>query len=135
VFTNVWSRLHWNFSGDTIPDVLKDAPRFILNNPVALQKKYLKLKDDPNMRKGKADFLKEVKYSEEDAMEMLVDLLDWLDGLEPQPASAIAPHHDEIQNFMNIHAPMDSAAAQNPGPTVSFSPCLHLSLEPRRQTM
>jgi len=79
------SPLHWNFSGDTIPDALKDAPQFLLNNPVALQKKYLRLKGDPNMKKGKRDLRKEVKAGEEGALEMLVDLFDWLDGLEPQP--------------------------------------------------
>jgi hypothetical protein len=131
VFTNVASPLHWNFAGDTIPDALKDAPRFLLNNPVAVQKKYLKLKREPSIRKGSADLVKAVKGSEEDALEMMVELLDWLDGLEPQPASEIALHHDESQNVTNIHAPM----AQNLDPAVSLSPCSHLSLEPRRRAI
>jgi hypothetical protein len=42
--------LYWNFSRDALPDVFKDAPQFLLNNPIALQRRYLKLKDDPNMR-------------------------------------------------------------------------------------
>jgi hypothetical protein len=46
VFTNVASPLSWNFSMDTIPDVLKDANLFFLDNPIALQKKYLSFKDD-----------------------------------------------------------------------------------------
>jgi hypothetical protein len=91
MFTNVLSPLHWNFSGDTIPDRLKDAPYFLLNNPVALQKKYLKLKDDPNMKKTKVDLRKAVEASEQNAMGMAVELFDWLDGLEPQPTVGIFP--------------------------------------------
>ena len=41
VFTNVPSPLSWNFSKDTIPDQLRSAEQFLLDNPVALQKKYL----------------------------------------------------------------------------------------------
>ena len=81
MFTNVLSPLHWNFSGDTIPDVLKDAPHFLLSNPVALQKKYLKLKNDQNMKKERVYLLNEVKAAEQVALEMLVELFDWLDGL------------------------------------------------------
>jgi len=81
MFTNVLSPLHWNFSGDTIPEVLKDAPHFLLNNPVALQRKYLRLQSDQNMKKGKVALRREVKAGEQTALEMLVDLFDWLDGL------------------------------------------------------
>ena len=102
MFTNVLSPLHWNFSGDTIPDVLKEAPQFLLNNPVALQKKYLKLKDDPHMKTGRAEFRKAVKGGEENALETLVELFDWLDGLEPQPMTNIVPLYQEAQNIMSI---------------------------------
>ena len=91
MFTHVSSPLHWNFSRDAVPDVLKDAPQFLLNNPIALQKKYLKLKDDPNMKVGRTNLLIALKTGEENALEMLVDLFDWLDGLEPQPTMEIVP--------------------------------------------
>ena len=81
MFTNVLSPLHWNFSGDTIPEVLEDAPHFLLSNPIALQKKYLKLKDDQNMKKEREYLCQEVKAAERVALEMLVDLFDWLNGL------------------------------------------------------
>jgi hypothetical protein len=35
IFTNVLSLLYLNTSWDTIPDILKDAPQFLLDNPVA----------------------------------------------------------------------------------------------------
>ena len=91
MFTNVSSPLHWNFSGDTIPADLKNAPYFLLNNPVALQKKYLKLKDDPTMKKSKADLRKAVRASEQNAIGMVAELFDWLDGLEPQPIVGMLP--------------------------------------------
>ena len=89
MFTNVLSPLHWNFSLDTVPPVLKDAPQFLLNNPVALQRKYLKLKEDPNMKKRRIDLRNAVKAGEQHALAMLVKLFDWLDGLEPQRTTEI----------------------------------------------
>jgi hypothetical protein len=59
VFTNISSPLHWNFSR-TLSYVLKDAPHF-LNNPIALQKKYFRLRGDPNIKKEEADLRKAVK--------------------------------------------------------------------------
>jgi hypothetical protein len=105
MFTNVSSPLHWNFSGDTIPDALKDAPQLLLNNPIALHKKYLRLKGDPNMKKGMSELLRAVKAGEQSALEMLVDLFDWLDSLEPQPTREIFPLHDEPRNNMDPLAP------------------------------
>src|SRR5258706_2916152 len=103
MFTNVLSPPHWNLSGDTIPNSLKNAPCFLLNNPVALQKKYLKRKDDPNMKTARADLRKAVKASEETAMGMLVELFDWLDGLEPQPTmgptTGMTPHRGVPQRI------------------------------------
>jgi len=90
MFTNVLSLLHWNVSADTLPDGLKRAPRFHLNNPIALQKKYLMLKDHPrNMKRGRADLRNAVKAAEQNALEMLVDFFDWLDTVEPQPTTEI----------------------------------------------
>ena len=70
---------------------LKDAPHFLFNNPIALQKKYLKLKNDPNMKIESNNFRIAVRTGEENALETLSDLLDWLDGLEPQPTMGIVP--------------------------------------------
>ena len=82
-----------NFSGDTVPDALKAAPHFLLNNPVALQRKYLKLKDDPNanVKQGSTDSRDVVKAEEQSALGMLVEIFNWLDGLEPQPVTEIVP--------------------------------------------
>ena len=92
LFTNVLSPFHWNFSRDALPDVLRDAPLFFFNNPIALQREYLKLKDDPTMERRRADLRNAVKASEQNAIQMLVLLFDWLDGLEPQPTTAMDPN-------------------------------------------
>jgi len=113
VFTNVLSPLHWNFSEDTIPDLLKEAPHFLINNPVALQKKYLKLKDDPSMRTGRAEFRKAVKGGEENALETLAELFDWLDRLEPQPMTNIIPFYQEAQSIMSILADNHASTDQD----------------------
>ena len=99
VLTNVSSPLYQNFSGDTIPEVLKDAPQFLLDNPVALQRKYLKLKGDVQSRSKRAEMRKTVKAGEEQALEMLVDFFDWLDGLKPQSTMEAATRCKEFQDI------------------------------------
>lgn len=113
IFTHVPSPLSWNFDQDSIPDVLKDAPQYLLDNPIALQKKYLKYKDDPNKKKVWGELRKAVKAGEQKALEMLVDLFDWLDGLKPQPTTVILSLYDQSQkieaSIFNILAQMDQA--------------------------
>ena len=99
LFTNVPSPLAWNFSQDTVPRVLQDAPQFLLDNPIALQKKYLKLKDAPNMRKVEKDMRNHVKAGEQKALEMLVDLFDWLDECQPQPTMEIVYLYEMSQDI------------------------------------
>ena len=97
VFTNVSSRLSWNFSQDTVPEVLKNAPQYLLDNPIALQKKYLELKNDQD-KKVRNKLHKAVKAKEQGALETLVDLFDWLDGLTPQPTTAIVTLYEKSQS-------------------------------------
>jgi hypothetical protein len=89
LFSNSTTYLSLNFAQDAIPEILKDAPKFLLDNPIALQKKFLELKDDPNKKKVKKEMQREVKNAELRALEMLCDLFDWLDNLEPQPTTDI----------------------------------------------
>ena len=116
VFTNVLSPLSWNFSQDTIPRVLKGAPQFHLDNPIALQKKYIKLKDDQSKKNVKIDMRNHVKAGEQKALEMLVKLFDWLDGLEPQPTTEIVELYEMSQDIesmiTNTLAQIDQAAAK-----------------------
>ena len=88
MFTNDLSSRQRNLSGDTIPDVLKNARQFHLDNPIALQKEYLKANDGP----GRADLREAVKASEQSTLGMLVDLFDWLDGFGPQAKEIVSLH-------------------------------------------
>ena len=136
MFTNVLSPLHWNFSGDTIPAGLKDAPYFLLNNPVALQRKYLKLKEDPSMKKVEAEMCKAVKASEQNGLGMLIELFDWLDDLEPQPTTVMPSLRGELQTaeekIANAPRPMGQVTANKEKISVSlhlgYTLCFQLAL-------
>ena len=98
VLTNVSGPLYQNFSVNTVPEVLKNAPQFLLDNPVALQRKYLKLKGDVRSRSKRAEMRKTVKTGEEQALEVLADIFDWLDGLERQPTMEAVTLCKEFQD-------------------------------------
>jgi len=100
MLTNTSDPLYQNFSKDILPEAFNHAPQYLLNNPIALQRKYLKLKDEPNMRRQRAYFREAVKASEQDALEMLMDFFDWLDRLEPQPITKAVSLHEEFQSIM-----------------------------------
>lgn len=87
VLTNVSGPLYENFS----TDLLKEAPRFLLNNPVALQRRHLELKDGPITKKEQMDPRAVVLEEELQALGMLVELFDWVDGLEQRPATRYDP--------------------------------------------
>ena len=118
MFTNVLNPLASNFSQDTVPRVLKRAPQFHIDNPVALQKKYIDLasRGDQNKKKLMAEMRKHVIAGEQKALEMMVKLFDWLDGLEPQPTVEIVYLYDISQGIeakiTNTLAQVDQAAAK-----------------------
>ena len=109
LYTNVTSSVYLNFPQYTLPGFLKDAPYFILDNPIALQKKYLEIKDVPAMKMRMADFHEVVKTSEQSALEMLVDLFDRLDSLEPQPM--VLPNKAS-RNIAGVFALIGAAATK-----------------------
>ena len=100
VLTNVSNPLNQNFSADTLPDVLKDAPQFLLDNPIPLQRKYLRLKDVPEMKERRAEMHETVKTGEENALEMLVAVFNWLGSLERQSTTDIECLYEKSQNIV-----------------------------------
>jgi len=54
------------------------------------------------MKTGRAGFRKAVRGAEENAFEMLVDLFDWLDGVEPQPTTEIVSFYDNSRKVKDI---------------------------------
>ena len=103
LLTNTSNPLFLNFSKDILPEAFKDAPQFLLNNPIALQRKYLQLRGQPNTRSQGSYFREAVKDSEKDALEMLVDLFDWLDRLEPQPITRTVSLYEQCQSIVAKH--------------------------------
>ena len=79
--------------------------------------------------------------AERKGLEVLVDLFDWLDRLEPQPTTEIVALYEKFHaiesNIVNTLAQLDQASAQmaeinklmeevQRKSAVSVSPCLHL---------
>ncbi|KAF8320491.1 hypothetical protein DL93DRAFT_2052832, partial [Clavulina sp. PMI_390] len=114
LFTNVSNPLAWNFSQDGVPEALEDAPQYLFDNPVARQKKYDELKQQPKNKKILSDLKKLVYAGEQAALETLGEIFDWLDGLTPQPVSSIIDLYEKSQQIeqqiSNTLARMDQAA-------------------------
>ena len=101
LLSNVPNEMYLNFPDDAIPETLKHAPKFLIDNPISLQKNYLKTKDRMSERtKKKRKEL--VKGAEQDALEMSVQLFDWLDGLEPQPTRGIIALYEKYQVINSV---------------------------------
>ncbi len=98
LFSNVPTAVSLNVPDDAIPEVLTYAPRFSIDNPIALQKNYLQQKGRVNKSREKK-IRESVKYAEQRALEMLVELFDWLDGLEPQPTTEIIALYEKSQDI------------------------------------
>jgi hypothetical protein len=100
LFTNISSPLSWNFDPSALPPPLEKNVQFLLDNPIAMQKKFNELVANPNIpKKLKAQFRKQVLASEDKALDTLVDLFDWLDGLEPQPTFHILSLYEQSQQI------------------------------------
>lgn len=135
VFTNVANPLAWNFCQSTLPKNFERAPQFRIDNPVALQKKYLKFKDDPKKTDITITKMPEnVKIAEQEALEMLVNLFNWLDGRERHPTTTgVVSLYGKFQDAKAKissrllkwpkRMPREQRALALPG--VVDSPCLH----------
>jgi hypothetical protein len=125
MFTNVLSQLHRNFSLDSVPSTLRHAPQFLLNNPIALQRKHIKIKNDTNVKRRRTDLRSAVKAGEQNALKTLVRFFDWLDSLEPQGTteSVRRPQKSEARSTgpltptdqMGTHQPKNSSVGCLPG--------------------
>jgi hypothetical protein len=123
VFTIRWDPLTWKFSEKMVPATLKSSPVFRFCNPITHEKDFLNV---------------EIKLQrEQSALETLVNLFNWLDDLEPQPATEIVSFYEKYQN---IEAKLDQGAREvetdrlmnqlQEHSAVSLSRCcLHLAFE------
>jgi len=98
LLSSVPSPASLNFPNAAIADDLKHAPKFLIDNPIALQKNYLKQIGHLN-KKTLKKMEDSIQRAEESALETLVELFDWLDGLGPQPTNEIITLYKKSQNI------------------------------------
>jgi len=108
VFTNVSDPLNCNFEESSLPDGLRHARQYLLDNPVAMQKKFLEKKARGTIPKAVQQMQRRVQDSEEMALDTLAELFSWLNDLVPQPTKDIISLFDKAQN---IEKNIDSALA------------------------
>ena len=82
--------LSWHFC-QAVPAILKNTPQLQIDNTTALQMNYIRLKDDPGVKNMREEMREEVKAVKQGGVGMLVNLFDWVDGLDPQPTMAAVP--------------------------------------------
>ncbi|KIY66908.1 hypothetical protein CYLTODRAFT_354146 [Cylindrobasidium torrendii FP15055 ss-10] len=101
LFTNVSNALSWNFQPDSIPSFLQSAQQLIVDNPFAMREKYLSI--IAQTKQHNASVLgrleRSITSAHDDAVEELVKLFDWMDGLEPQPTSEILNLYNKLQGI------------------------------------
>ena len=111
LFTNVSSPLSWNFEVDTLPVELRGAKRFLIDNPLAMQKNYLKIRAkveaEGEIDENDQDILDEleaaVNAGHQATLKTLVKIFNWLDGLEPQATKEIMSlYNQSIEIERNI---------------------------------
>ena len=135
-----------NGSQGAIPRTLEDARQFLLDNPIALQEKYLGFKDDSKHKTLREEIRNVVKDSEQDALEMLVNFFDWLNSLElPQPTTDIVALYNKSHaietKITHTLTQIDQASMQiaeinklveelQKKSAVSFTPNFHLMRDP-----
>ncbi|SJL03564.1 uncharacterized protein ARMOST_06921 [Armillaria ostoyae] len=100
LFTNVSSPLSWNFDLGSLPSALQGNMHFLLDNPVAMQKKYRQMERDRTIPvQTKKRLRQAVLAGEGKALDMLVEMFDWLDGLKPQPTTGIMSLYDQSEEI------------------------------------
>jgi hypothetical protein len=115
LLTNVSDLLYQNFSADTLSMGFKDAPQFLLNNPIALQRAYLGPRGDPNTRGQWPHLCAVMKASEQDGLEMLVALFDWLDSLNRQGTTEVVKRSQKGEAQEHIPSDSDGPSGRKEG--------------------
>ncbi|KAF9255379.1 hypothetical protein L218DRAFT_1081873 [Marasmius fiardii PR-910] len=95
IFTNVPNPLACNFTQEALPAKLRNARQFLLDNPVAVWRKYQQLE---GKKKTKALFAT-VEQAESKAVEVLAELVNWIDQCPPQPTKDIISLYEQSQDI------------------------------------
>ena len=110
LFTNVPNHLSWNFDQRSLPRALGRWERcnkrgmrknqFLLDNPVALWKKLVELREQEWACAWKLDdYELTVNNDHKKALRELGSLFDWLDTLVPQPTKEIVDLYEQYQEI------------------------------------
>ena len=106
LFTNISSSFKWNFDVGMLPVELLGAKSFCLDNPLARQKEYSKIKAaeaQGSVARASQAVLQKLKKAvdegHETALGTLAELFDWLDGLVPQAMTDITLLYDQLMEI------------------------------------
>ncbi|PFH47909.1 hypothetical protein AMATHDRAFT_49936 [Amanita thiersii Skay4041] len=101
LFTNVSSPLSWNFDQNSLPDVLRSSDnQFLMDNPVAMWKKLEEMRQTGTFsEKVLMQLDSAVQDGYKKALEVLADILNWLDGLTPQATKEIYTLYQQSQQI------------------------------------
>lgn len=113
MFTMTPSILQCNFEPESLPAILRSSEVFTLSNPVCLKRKYDESNHDSISKSDLKVLRQSFKDSEDKAMDMMVNLFDWLATLTPQPTRDILALYEKSisieQQIANAIARIDSA--------------------------
>ena len=88
LFTMISNALSFNFEMDSLPDCLQEVEPLMLDNPIALRRKY-----EEKRRTSQASVLRKLEKMVDkahwDAVDVLADFFRWLDSREVQPTTII----------------------------------------------
>ena len=104
LFTNVQDMDRRNFDMNSLPPELQKAKNFCIDNPLALYKNAQRNRSGRDQSRKKKRSENSLNDDHEMAVEMLVDIFDWLDGLKPQATTEITSLYDksiEIEHSIN----------------------------------
>ncbi|PFH47861.1 hypothetical protein AMATHDRAFT_76995 [Amanita thiersii Skay4041] len=100
LFTNVSSPLSWNFDQNSLPDALRNNDnQFLIDNPLAMWKRLRELNGNGHSipRNILVQMEDTVMDGHRKALNVLGQLFDWLDRLEPQPTQDIMILYQQSQ--------------------------------------
>jgi hypothetical protein len=89
IFTNVSNPMSFNFQIESLPISLRNSKLYLLDNPIALMKRYHELERRPLNGVALPTLLKTVDDAHGNAVKMLFEFFGWLDQCRVQPTTAI----------------------------------------------
>ncbi|KAF9255382.1 hypothetical protein L218DRAFT_1081876 [Marasmius fiardii PR-910] len=115
IYTNVSNPLSCNFVKDSLPSELQDAEDFLLDNPLAMWRKYKDIEGELSSQMRQKHFLT-VQDAERKALDVLASLVDWIDQCSPQPTRDIISLYEQSQaiekNIVDALAQLQYAAGK-----------------------